>query len=118
MQARGTAGDRVRAVIGEHAPVCAWHTGWVALGGTDQGFQFMELPMNRFRMSVLAVAVLALTAVQEAPTGDWTLVARYPSGKVGTVRRLPRQFCSALEDQAKLDPDPSQDGAQIECVQR
>lgn len=74
--------------------------------------------MNHFRMPALAVAVLALTAAQEAPSGDWTLVARYPSGKVETVSHLSRQFCSALEDQVRLDPDPSQNGAQIECVQR
>ncbi len=74
--------------------------------------------MKRFRMPVLAASVFALTAMQDAPTGDWTLVAHYPSGKVETVSHLLRQVCSALKEQVELDPHPSTDGAQIECVLR
>lgn len=46
--------------------------------------------MTRPRMPVLAASVVALTAMQDAPTGDWTLVSRYPSGKVETVSHLSR----------------------------
>ena len=74
--------------------------------------------MNRFRMPALAASVIALTAMQDAPTGDWILVTRYPSGKVETVSHLSRQFCSALKQQVELDPHPSTDGAHIECVLR
>ena len=74
--------------------------------------------MNRFRMSALAASVIALTAMQKAPTDDWTLVTRYPSGKVETVSHLSRQFCSALKDRIERDPHPSINGAQIECVLR
>lgn len=77
----------------------------------------MESPMTRLRMPVLAVSVVALTAMQDAATGDWTLVSRYPSGKVETVSRLSRQSCGALKARIELDPDSSEDGARIECVQ-
>jgi hypothetical protein len=68
-------------------------------------------------MPVLAASVVALTAMQDAPISDWTLVSRYPSGKVETVSHLSRQFCGMLKEQIELDPDSPKDGARIECVQ-